>query len=575
MNCKKQIRSIVAICFVCSLILKPVAYASGFLSFNNTSDSTTITNYLKIIGSRKIITSKIPKSPIIIAIVDDGFNITAPELAAFIYTNPKESINTFDDDANGFKDDYAGWDISDNDNNLVPVKAKMDTYYHGTYIFGIVANILLDCYGDNASKYFKILPVKALGDQAANTYLIDGYKGIDYAVNMGAQIICCAWGSNVLKPEDEKIIHKAIQLNSCIIASAGNFNNSLPYYPAGLHGVTAVAATSNDFIKTPISNYGQFVSVSAPGEKIAGTYIKDNMKSVIQDGTSPSASIVTAIAAIIKFHFPKKGSLEIDELLKLTSISIDSLNPSYQGHIGAGNVSLGNVIDIIEGKKTYKSPDSKKHKGYIAFSKNKPNKWSIKPEVNGVSMDFSIANFKGNPADAVFKFYVQGKPSIEVKLVDWIKTNKINIDSRTTDIEFKRNKATKVEGFIKYDIVPLDSTKMYCGSKITLTELTDSISDGSGEFNYSNNCDCRWIISVTEGYRIDITFTELDTQPQIDNVYLYDGEYAIPEYAIARFSGPDLPPHVVSRTNKVLVWFLSDKKTTGKGWKLKYKAVKM
>ncbi len=37
------------------------------------------------------------------------------------------------------------------------------------------------------------MPVKVLSNQATRTYIRDGYKGIQYAMNNGADIICLAW----------------------------------------------------------------------------------------------------------------------------------------------------------------------------------------------------------------------------------------------------------------------------------------------------------------------------------------------------------------------------------------------
>ncbi|WP_311260676.1 CUB domain-containing protein, partial [Xanthomonas sp. WCS2017Cala2-12] len=88
------------------------------------------------------------------------------------------------------------------------------------------------------------------------------------------------------------------------------------------------------------------------------------------------------------------------------------------------------------------------------------------------------------------------------------------------------------------EVLPLDRSTLYCSGKNDITELSGEISDGSGtENNYAEECDCKWQITVPEGYMISIAFTEMDTEEKIDNVFLFDGEYAIPEYAIARFSG--------------------------------------
>lgn len=65
----------------------------------------------------------------------------------------------------------------------------------------------------------------------------------------------------------------------------------------------------------------------------------------------------------------------------------------------------------------------------------------------------------------------------------------------------------------------------------------------------------------------------MDTQANVDFVYLVDGQTAIPENFIAKFSGQKQPPVVYSRGNEVLVWFVTDKTSTGDGWQFHYKAI--
>ena len=164
---------------------------------------------------------------------------------------------------------------------------------------------------------------------------------------------------------------------------------------------------------------------------------------------------------------------------------------------------------------------------------------------------------------------------IEIKLNEWQKYRRFVIDGTSTKMRFVPGKASKkFSAKISYEVMPIDSTVLFCSGKQYYTALTDTISDGSGIYDYTNNCDCKWQITVPEGYRVSLEFKEFDTEALADNVYLFDGEYSIPQNAIGRFSGPDIPPFVISRSNRVLVWFVADNKKGAKGWKLIYKAVK-
>lgn len=68
-------------------------------------------------------------------------------------------------------------------------------------------------------------------------------------------------------------------------------------------------------------------------------------------------------------------------------------------------------------------------------------------------------------------------------------------------------------------------------------------------------------------------FEEIDTQPNIDFIWIFDGEATLQENLIAKFSGKNKPPVITSTTNQILLWFVTDDNTTGKGWKMRFKAL--
>lgn len=89
-------------------------------------------------------------------------------------------------------DDTQGWDVSDSDNSVIPPQNRFQEFYHGTHLAGIVAQVVQSAYGDSSSNFIRIMPVKCLADRAATTYLKDGYKGIEYAIQTGSDMIICA-----------------------------------------------------------------------------------------------------------------------------------------------------------------------------------------------------------------------------------------------------------------------------------------------------------------------------------------------------------------------------------------------
>jgi len=61
---------------------------------------------------RELLANRQPRRTVTVAIIDSGVDITHPDLAANVWTNPREVPgNGRDDDGNGFVDDVHGWDF--------------------------------------------------------------------------------------------------------------------------------------------------------------------------------------------------------------------------------------------------------------------------------------------------------------------------------------------------------------------------------------------------------------------------------------------------------------------------------
>ena len=69
-----------------------------------------------------------------------------------------------------------------------------------------------------------------------------------------------------------------------------------------------------------------------------------------------------------------------------------------------------------------------------------------------------------------------------------------------------------------------------------------------------------------EGMVVKIRFTEFDTEAKTDLVYFFNGS-GTHEDIMAIFSGPDIPPELITWSNQVLVWFVTDSQNQHGGWK--------
>ena len=471
-------------------------------------------------------------------------------------------------------DDYQGYDISDDDNDVRIQEGRDKEFYHGTHISSLIAQVATMTYGSSASDRVKIMPVKVLSDYSATTYLKDGYKGIRYAIDSGVDIICLAWSGGEPSRDELAIIKEAEDKGILIIASAGNFNTDGILNPAVLPSVMAVGGHNRKHDKYFMANFGGDVDISAPAEYVYGAHPEKDNAFFHIDGTSPAAGLVAGCAAVLKSINPELTSDEIKEALMNGSRPFEVSFTKYGGKMGAGMLNLKGAVDYITNPhKDHFS--SLRSKGAITINpSNESKEYLINPPggYHGFYFEPDVSKIK-KTKDQVIDIIVQDTLWNSYTLSNlprkyYVPATNIRIDIAA--LKLKKNESFKLSYFGS----PIDSTSLYCSEIIRLDDLKGRINDGSAEMEYANHSSCKWLIKVPEGKRIKIDFMHLDTQINVDFVHFYDGETTIPENAFARYSGNSkTPPPAISRTNEVLVWFLTDGTGTGQGWEFTYEII--
>ncbi len=516
------------------------------------------------------------QDPIIVAVVDDAFRLSHKALKEFIYRNPLEIPgNQFDDDGNGYADDEYGWDISDNDNDVSVPDGLDKVYYHGTYIASLITRVAGLHYGKEAGRRIKIMPVKVLSNQATRTYIRDGYKGIQYAMNNGADIICLAWSGGNPGPADLQILQEAHDKGILLIAAAGNFNEERVQYPASEPAVLAIAGINRKFLKEEHSSFGMKVDISAPAEHVQGAHPEKDNAYIYEKGTSAAAGLVTGCAAVILSKNEGLQPADVKNALLNASTPFDEHFSSFGGKMGAGVVHLEHAIDYVTRPSNRENHySSLRSSGSISINKESRTRfWDINPAggYQGFYLEPDISGIK-KPEKHLLR--------IEVKDSIWNEYHLSNIPPRLFVPASSLRVTMLNTTFGKKDVLTIhyqgetvDSTRLYCRDTRYLDLESGHIDDGSGTNNYANNCSCKWIITAPAGKRIKFTFDQMDTQANVDYLYLVDGQTAIPENIIGLFSGQNIPPVVYSRTNEVLVWFVTDQDTNRQGWQFHYEFI--
>ncbi len=142
----------------------------------------------------------------------------------------------------------------------------VDLQGHGTQM-SLLAEGLLEPLGSSPADLNPLLPVLSVrisgqGSLVAGDVLM---KSLQAAIDQNVRVVSLSWGSDMpssfLKEQLEKTAGKGI----VVVAAAGNVPSGNPVYPAAFPGVLAVGGTGPDGKPAAWSNYGDFLSFSAPG----------------------------------------------------------------------------------------------------------------------------------------------------------------------------------------------------------------------------------------------------------------------------------------------------------------------
>jgi hypothetical protein len=532
--------------------------------------------FLDAIGTPENLKAPSGSRPIVIAIVDDGVRSSHDDLRGFIWSNPAEiAHNRVDDDGNNYADDVHGWDVSDGDNSAEP-PANQPQFYHGTHLAGVVARIARQAYGDAATKFIKIIPIKVLQDSSQSTYLKQAYEGIDYALAANADIILSAWGMVTITEQESRILERAEEQGALIVASAGNFPDERNQFPAAYPGVLAVSSIDRRGRKSASANFGPFVDIAAPGEGIEAASVESDTAYQARDGSSGAAAMVAAAAALLKVQHPGYSTREIKACLLSGSKALDPAKPEEQAKMGSGALDIAAALDckLLEFG-SHGDNQLDRPKGYLrpASPGATPVTWAIEPEGNIKGFRFStIFNRGDSPGD---KLEFRQSPSSTAETIASFTIpelpQNLYVAGDKAYVTYVPDGHSVPDFLLAYEADTIDTRTLHCRGTTRLNE-EGSITDGSGALEYSYNTDCKWLITAPPGKVVRFQFLTLDTETQRDMIYFFNGA-GTHEDIMAIFSGNKLPPELTTWNNQVLVWFVTDGQNQGQGWQATYRFV--
>jgi subtilisin family serine protease len=272
----------------------------------------------------------IGSADVVVAIIDDSFDLTKPEFKESLYTNTQEvPCNGIDDDQNGYVDDATGYDVT---LKTGCIKPSQTTSTHGT---SMALTISAPFRRPTESSIVGIAP----GVRFLPLHLNHNFKNINQAYTYIAtmkkrgvpvRVINLSLGlpmSDALPPTHFECalatrtgnltpLGELLASDVTIVAAAGNdgSNNDLtPICPgnfASVHPHVVSVAAVDPAGKHPFfSNFGKIsVTTSAPGSAVYTGY-------GYSTGTSVAAAHVSGIAALMYSIDPALTAKEVKDIL--------------------------------------------------------------------------------------------------------------------------------------------------------------------------------------------------------------------------------------------------------------------
>jgi thermitase len=220
--------------------------------------------------------------------------------------------------------------------NFTDSPTSNDVYGHGTHIAGIIAAWAGGSSGvDGLAPDCRLMNVKVADDQGRFDSSVAA-KGINWAVDHGANVINMSLMSIEPSSALERAIDYAWNKGVVIVAAAGNLVGNKIVYPAYYTNCIAVAATDSNDCVASWSSQGSWVDVAAPGVDIYSTL--PGNKYGYESGTSMAAAYVSGLAGLLfTMESDKNGDgLVNDEVRTAIENGCDGLNTTaVKGRINA------------------------------------------------------------------------------------------------------------------------------------------------------------------------------------------------------------------------------------------------
>lgn len=285
---------------------------------------------------------------VVVAVVDEGIDLTHPDLQANLWTNPNPNSATCPG--------LHGYDFVDDDPD------PSDSGGHGTHVAGTIAAAANGQGVVGVAPEAKLMALRGLGYFGGTNYML--VRALKYAADCGAKVVNNSWGSGARSKAFLDVLQYGTGKGVVYVFSAGNSYRSgnRPSYPVSystrIPGVIGVGASSNDNRRAGFSNTGPYVTVVAPGAAILSTVpVAQNPGDpyAFLQGTSMASPHVTGVVALLLSAKPGATPEAIRQALEQganAKLTAQAAKPDYAagGQYGYGLVDAKASLDILLGQ---------------------------------------------------------------------------------------------------------------------------------------------------------------------------------------------------------------------------------
>lgn len=317
------------------LMVIPESIFEGNKFFNDPAfDDTVKSWYFDMISVEKAWPNTIGSSDVVVAIIDDGFDLNHPELKGKEIVKPYNAVN--------------------HSNKVFP----NPTSGHGTHVASTAVGIANNNEGSaGIAPNCKLMPIQVADANGfmATSSIVDG---VLYAISQKADVVNMSLGK-VINPivgklpdkyqeeivrtsflEEEQMWKKIFAMgmsrgkDMAFVLAGGNQNLLIGVDPMQrVNGTIRVSAVMPNKLKAEFSNFGIRSDLSAPGVNIYNA-VSGSQKYATMSGTSMASPIVAGAFALIKSCYPTMKTAEIKALLQ---------------HTGMPSMSkVGNIINFAD-----------------------------------------------------------------------------------------------------------------------------------------------------------------------------------------------------------------------------------